>query len=127
MSQLKIIIRPRYSSPPIYGARVISHILADQELATEWRKDVRVMADRIIDMRTRLRDGLLANGSQKNWEHITDQIGMFCFTGLTSPQVERLKNEYAIYLTSNGRISVAGVTSKNVDYLATAMHEVTKE
>jgi len=84
------------------------------------------MADRIIGMRTQLRDGLTAEGSSHNWQHITDQIGMFCFTGLKPDQVARLANEFAIYLTKDGRISVAGLTSKNVGYLAKAMHEVTK-
>uniref|UniRef100_A0A915IHW5 Aspartate aminotransferase, mitochondrial n=1 Tax=Romanomermis culicivorax TaxID=13658 RepID=A0A915IHW5_ROMCU len=84
------------------------------------------MADRIISMRTQLKDLLLKEGSKKNWQHITDQIGMFCFTGMTEPQVERLAKEFHIYLTKDGRISVAGITSKNVAYLARAMHEVTK-
>lgn len=88
--------------------------------------EVKGMADRIISMRTQLKDGLKKEGSTKNWQHITDQIGMFCFTGLTPPQVEKLTKEFSIYLTKDGRISVAGVTSKNVGYLAHAVHQVTK-
>lgn len=84
------------------------------------------MADRIITMRLRLRARLAELGSPHNWEHIEKQIGMFCYTGLTEAQVDRLTNEFHIYLTKNGRISIAGVTSQNVDYLAAAMHEVTK-
>lgn len=84
------------------------------------------MADRIITMRQRLHSQLQTLGSIRNWEHIEKQIGMFCYTGLTEKQVERLTNEFHIYLTKNGRISVAGLTSKNVDYLASAIHEVTK-
>jgi aspartate aminotransferase, mitochondrial len=84
------------------------------------------MADRIISMRGLLRSNLAKEGSSKDWAHITEQIGMFCFTGMTGPQVERLSKEFSIYLTKDGRISVAGITSKNVGYLAHAIHEVTK-
>nr|MCH1922947.1 aminotransferase class I/II-fold pyridoxal phosphate-dependent enzyme [Shewanella ferrihydritica] len=65
-------------------------------------------------------------GSKKNWNHITDQIGMFCFTGLTPEQVDRLAKEFHVYLTRDGRISMAGVSSTNYQYLASAMHSVTK-
>ncbi|XP_013413300.1 aspartate aminotransferase, mitochondrial isoform X2 [Lingula anatina] len=126
MSQVKILIRPMYSNPPIHGARIVSKILHTPELRQEWLGDVKGMADRIITMRKRLRDGLAKEGSSHNWQHITDQIGMFCFTGLKPDQVERLTKEFSVYLTKDGRISVAGVASGNVDYLAHAMHEVTK-
>uniref|UniRef100_A0A023FMK0 Aspartate aminotransferase n=1 Tax=Amblyomma cajennense TaxID=34607 RepID=A0A023FMK0_AMBCJ len=126
MSQIKIIVRPTYSNPPIHGARIAHLILTDPELRQQWLKDVKGMADRIISMRTRLRDGLKREGSTKNWQHITDQIGMFCFTGMTPEQVARLIKEFSVYLTKDGRISVAGISSNNVDYLAHAMHQVTK-
>uniref|UniRef100_A0A646QDP0 Aspartate aminotransferase n=1 Tax=Hemiscolopendra marginata TaxID=943146 RepID=A0A646QDP0_9MYRI len=126
MSQIKIIIRPMYSNPPIHGARIVHTILSDAQLREQWLKEVKGMADRIISMRQTLKDNLKKEGSQRNWEHITDQIGMFCFTGMTAPQVEKLIKEYSVYLTKDGRISVAGVSSKNVEYLAHAMHQVTK-
>lgn len=126
MSQVKIIIRPLYSNPPINGARIVSTILNDASLRTEWLGDVKGMADRIISMRTQLRTNLEKEGSSRNWAHITEQIGMFCFTGMTPAQVEKLTKEYSVYLTKDGRISVAGVTSANVNYLAKAMHAVTK-
>lgn len=126
LSQLKIIIRPTYSNPPIHGARIAALVLTDPELNKQWLQEVKGMADRIITMRTKLRDGLKREGSTKNWQHITDQIGMFCFTGMNQDQVERLTKEHSIYLTKDGRISVAGVSSGNVDYLAHAMHQVTK-
>ncbi len=84
------------------------------------------MADRIITMRTNLVENLKKEGSTHNWQHITDQIGMFCFTGLNKDQVGRLIKEYSVYLTNDGRISVAGVSSKNNSYLAHALHQVTK-
>jgi aspartate aminotransferase len=126
MSQLKILIRPMYSNPPIHGARLVAEILGDAALKREWLGDVKEMADRIISVRSTLRANLKKLGSARNWEHITDQIGMFCFTGMNQQQCERLSKEFSIYLTKDGRISMAGVTSKNVEYLAQAIHAVTK-
>ena len=74
------------------------------------------MADRIISMRTKLKDGLAREGSTLNWNHITDQIGMFCFTGMTPEQVEQITKNHSVYLTKDGRISIAGISSTNVDY-----------
>jgi aspartate aminotransferase len=126
MSQLKILIRPMYSNPPIHGARIVNEILSDANLKKEWLRDVKEMADRIIGVRTTLKNNLKKLGSTKSWEHITDQIGMFCFTGMNQEQCARLTKEFSVYLTKDGRISMAGVTSKNVEYLAKAMHTVTK-
>ncbi|KAJ6666120.1 hypothetical protein lerEdw1_001024 [Lerista edwardsae] len=125
-SQLKILIRPMYSNPPLNGARIASTILNSPDLRKEWLAEVKGMADRIIGMRTQLVGNLKKEGSSHNWQHITDQIGMFCFTGLKPEQVERLTKEFSIYMTKDGRISVAGVTSSNVAYLAHAIHQVSK-
>jgi len=126
MSQLKILIRPMYSNPPIHGARIAAEILLDQGLRAQWLTEVKGMADRIISMRTQLRDNLKKEGSTKDWSHITDQIGMFCFTGMNPDQVGKLIKEHSVYLTKDGRIAIVGITSKNVEYLAHAMHQVTK-
>eukprot|EP01133_Synstelium_polycarpum_P001140 gene1140-1302_t len=126
-SQLKILIRPMYSNPPVYGARLVSTILSNKELTAQWRTEVKVMADRIINMRQSLVKYLKQHGSTRDWSHITNQIGMFCFTGLTGEQVDRLASEFHIYLTRNGRISIAGINSHNVEYLAKAIHAVTKQ
>jgi aspartate aminotransferase len=125
-SQLKVLIRPMYSNPPLYGARLVHAILSDAELSKLWRSEVKGMADRIIGVRHKLVAALKKEGSTKNWQHIIDQIGMFCFSGLTPAQVDKIIGEHHVYLTKNGRISMAGVGSKNVDYLARAMHLVTK-
>ena len=101
-------------------------VLNDAKLNPQWYAECKQMADRIITMRTALVAGLQKAGSTKNWDHVTSQIGMFCFSGMTPEQVDRLKTEFHIYMTKNGRISMAGVTSKNVEYLASSMHEVTK-
>ncbi|CAH1391869.1 unnamed protein product [Nezara viridula] len=126
MSQIKIIIRPMYSNPPVHGARIVLEILSDQKLRSQWMQEVKGMADRIIGVRKKLKDELAKLGSTRNWNHITDQIGMFCFTGLTPEQVDRMAKEFHVYLTRDGRISVAGVSSTNYQYLASAMHACTK-
>jgi len=126
LSQVLIVIRPMYSNPPIYGARLISEILNDKELAKEWAREVKLMADRIITMREQLVANLKQIGSKRDWSHITKQIGMFCFSGLNADQVKTLKEKWHIYMTNDGRISMAGINSKNVDYLAKAIHSVSK-
>lgn len=125
-SQLKILARATYSNPPVHGARIVDIILSDPALNKQWHGEVKEMADRIIRMRTLLFDNLKALGSKRSWTHVTDQIGMFCYSGMTPEQVDRITSEFHVYLTRNGRISMAGVTSKNVGYLAEAIHAVTK-
>ncbi|KAK9469209.1 pyridoxal phosphate-dependent transferase [Lipomyces arxii] len=113
-SQLKIIVRPMYSNPPVHGARIASEILGDEQLNAQWLTEVKAMADRIIEMRFLLKKHLEDLGSARDWSHITSQIGMFCYTGLTPQQVATLRAEYSVYMTNDGRISVAGITTKNV-------------
>lgn len=125
-SQLKILIRPMYSNPPINGARIAAAVMGSPELRSEWMSEVKDMADRIITMRSSLKGNLESLGSVHNWEHITNQIGMFCYTGMSAEQVEKLATDHSVYCTKDGRISVAGVSSGNVEYLAAAMHDVTK-
>lgn len=125
LSQLKIITRGMYSNPPIHGARIVAEILSNPELKNQWLVEVKGMADRIISVRNKLKHLLANEGSTRNWEHITDQIGMFCYTGLNKDQVKKLIEEHSVYLTNDGRISMAGVTERNVGYLASAIHKVT--
>ncbi|VDK42369.1 unnamed protein product [Anisakis simplex] len=131
MSQVKRVIRPMISNPPIHGARIAATILGNASLKKQWLKEVKEMAERIISMRLHLRDILKMEGSTRNWQHIVDQIGMFCFTGLSPEQVRflnvtQLTKEFSIYLTMDGRISMAGITTENVAYVARAMHIVTQ-
>lgn len=131
-SQFKLIARPMYSSPPGNGARVVELILNTPELYEQWGKDVDVMALRLKDMRALLFDKLNSenvrgpgNGAT-GWEHLIEQNGMFCFTGLNETQVDKLL-EKSIYLTKNGRISMAGVNKYNVEYLVQCIKEVIQE
>eukprot|EP00997_Jenningsia_sp_PLL12_P005635 NODE_2169_length_972_cov_272.985915_g1782_i0.p1 GENE.NODE_2169_length_972_cov_272.985915_g1782_i0~~NODE_2169_length_972_cov_272.985915_g1782_i0.p1 ORF type:complete len:298 (-),score=93.78 NODE_2169_length_972_cov_272.985915_g1782_i0:79-951(-) len=125
-SQLKIVIRPMYSNPPVHGARLVAKILGDAELTAQWRTEVKEMADRIISMRHALVGALKELGSTRDWSHVTNQIGMFSYTGLNKAQVQRMVEEFSVYMTADGRISVAGLNTGNVEYVAKCMHEVTK-
>lgn len=92
-SQLKILVRPLYSNPPVHGARIASEILNDSALNEQWLGEVKGMADRIITMRALLKENLEQLGSKHNWDHITNQIGMFAYTGLTPQQMDQLAKE----------------------------------
>ena len=98
-SQVKKLIRPMYSNPPLYGARLVSTVLGDGELDSLWRSEVQGMAGRIIDMRVALTKHLKEAGSTKDWSHIEKQIGMFCYSGLKPEQVDTLRNDWSIYMT----------------------------
>ena len=124
-SQLAILQRSEISNPPLYGARIVSTVLNDPTLFKEWEQDLETMSGRIKTMRSALRSKIEALGTPGTWNHITDQIGMFCFTGLSPAQVETLKTEWHIYMTKNGRISVAGLNTHNVDWVAKAFNDVT--
>ena len=127
-SQLTLLQRSEISNPPAYGARIASLVLNDPELFREWQANLRTMAGRIIDMRKALRSKLEElNGKEGSWKHITDQIGMFSFTGLTEKQAVKVKDDAHVYMTKNGRISMAGLNTGNVDYTAKAIDKVVRE
>lgn len=126
LSQLKIVIRAQYSNPPAHGAKIAAAILTDPKNFQEWQKELSMVSQRILDMRNLLRSKLEALKAPGSWEHITNQIGMFSYTGLTPEQCEILINKYHIYLLKNGRISMCGITTKNVDHLANSIVEAIK-
>ena len=107
-SQLKRLVRPMYSSPPVHGARLAAAVLGDPSIRSNWEADVKSMADRIIAMRTTLRDALESHGGLRTWNHITDQIGMFAFTGLTEEQVLAMRENHAVFCTTDGRTVAPG-------------------
>uniref|UniRef100_A0A7S3KZ81 aspartate transaminase n=1 Tax=Amphora coffeiformis TaxID=265554 RepID=A0A7S3KZ81_9STRA len=124
MSELRCLIRPMYSSPPRHGSSIVKTILGDEALKVQYMQECDKMAQRIASMRSALVQTLEEAGSTHDWSHVTQQIGMFAFLGLTAPQCERMTEEFAIYLTTNGRISVAGLNPGNVAYVAKAIHAV---
>jgi len=126
LSQLKLVIRPMYSSPPKHGCYLVIKVLGDEARYARWRLELKAMADRILEVRKMLRGGLEKKGTPGKWNHITDQIGMFSFTGLTTPQCERLIKEHHIYLLKSGRISLAGLNHSNVQYMVDSVDEVVR-
>merc|ERR1719230_1497138 len=127
LSQLKLVVRPMYSSPPKHGAELVMKILGNPDRYAKWKAELKAMADRILEVRDLLRKGLEAKGTPGTWNHITDQIGMFSFTGLSQAQCERLISQHHIYLLKSGRISLAGLNKGNIEYMAAAVDEVIRE
>lgn len=125
MSQLRCIIRPMYSSPPKHGSSIVRTVLSDPQLREQYYSECSAMAERIQSMRSRLVDTLKEVGSTHDWSHISEQIGMFAYTGMSTEMCDELTNEYAIYLTRDGRISIAGLNDNNLEYVAKAVHVVT--
>lgn len=126
-SRLKQMARNLYSNPPLHGARIVDTILSDPKLTQMWHDELIVMSKRIFDMRKGLVSNLKQLGSPHDWSHVTSQIGMFAYTGLNKEQVETIRNEHHVYMTADGRISVAGLNPKNLDYVSEAFHKVTKD
>lgn len=125
MSQLKLVIRPMYSNPPIWGAKIVDHVLSTPDLNKLWHEEVKLMADRIIEMRASLVSELTAAGSTHDWKHVTDQIGMFAYTGISQEQVLKCRDQ-SVYMTNDGRISIAGLNTNNVGFVASVLHNATK-
>ncbi|KAN0133802.1 aspartate aminotransferase [Lactarius tabidus] len=126
-SQLSVLQRSEISNPPSYGARIVALILNNPELFEEWKMDIRTMAGRIIEMRKELHRLLTEElKTPGNWEHIINQIGMFSFTGISEAQSKALTDDAHVYLTTNGRISMAGLNSKNIGYFAEALDRVVR-
>jgi len=123
-SQVKIAIRANYSNPPSHGAAVVATVLKNAELRAEWEEEVKAMRDRIWEMRELFVAKLKAKEIQQDFSFITEQNGMFSFSGLNKDQVARLKNEFAIYIVGSGRISVAGMTKANIDALVDGITNV---
>lgn len=123
LSQLSLVIRPMYSSPPINGARIAFKVLSNPQYRAQWDQELKQVSHRIQAMRQALYDELLRLKVPGTWDHIVKQIGMFSYTGLSVKQCECLIDKHHIYLIKNGRISMAGVTTKNVKYIAAAIND----
>lgn len=122
-SQITLLVRGCYSNPPNHGARVVSTVLNNPTLFESWRECIRTMSSRITAMRVGLRERLEKLGTPGVWDHITSQIGMFSYSGLTANQVKFLAEKYHVYLLSSGRINICGLTTHNIDYVAEAIHD----
>jgi aromatic-amino-acid transaminase len=124
LSQLKIVIRTNYSNPPTHGAQVAATILNTPELRALWEKELAAMRVRIKEMRGALVERLKAKGVQRDFSFITQQVGMFSYSGLTKEQMVRLRDEFGVYGIDSGRICVAALNSKNIDYVAQSIAQV---
>ncbi|GKY97893.1 hypothetical protein MPSEU_000747300 [Mayamaea pseudoterrestris] len=125
LSQLRLVIRPMYSSPPRHGSSIVKTVLSDSQLTSQYYEECAQMAKRIQNMRTKLVQKLSEVGSTHDWSHVSEQIGMFAFTGMSKGMCDVLTDEHAIYLTKDGRISLAGLNDNNLEYVAKAIHAVT--
>lgn len=123
-SQIKSVIRAIYSSPPAHGGIIVSTILNDPDLRTQWESELKQMRERIQNMRQLLAETLTAKGVPGDHSFITRQRGMFSFSGLNPTQVEQLKNDHSVYIVGNGRINVAAITPDNCDALCEAIANV---
>jgi len=124
LSNLKRIVRTNYSNPPTHGAQMVAAVLGDAELKKLWDKELGGMRDRIKEMRRKLVDGIHSRVPGADWSFILRQRGMFSYTGLTKDQVLRLRKDNSIYAIESGRVCVAALNSKNVDYCADAIAKV---
>jgi len=124
LSQLKIVIRTNYSNPPTHGGAVVATVLNNPELRALWEKELGEMRVRIKAMRQKLVDGLKAAGVKQDMSFITTQIGMFSYSGLSKDQMVRLRTEFGVYGTDTGRMCVAALNSKNIDYVCASIAKV---
>ena len=124
LSQLKICIRTNYSNPQIHGATVVATVLNTPELRAQWEGELGEMRVRIKAMRQKLVDGLKAAGVKQDMSFITQQIGMFSYSGLSKDQMVRLREEFGVYGTDTGRMCVAALNSKNIDYVCACIAKV---
>ncbi len=121
LSQLKIVIRTNYSNPPTHGAQIVATVLTTPALRSMWEEELAGMRVRIKEMRSLLQSKLVAAGTKQDVSFITRQKGMFSYTGLAKPQMERLRNEFGVYGVDSGRICVAALNHGNIDAVVKAI------
>ena len=124
LGQLKFTVRRNYSSPPIHGGQIVAQVLADADLRPMWEAELAAMRERILAMRQTLHRVISAKVPGRDFGYFLTQRGMFSYTGLSAAQVDRLRDEYAVYLVRSGRICLAGLNDGNVERAAQAMAEV---
>ena len=124
LSQLKRVIRTNYSNPPTHGGTIVASVLNSPELYALWVEELAEMRNRIRAMRQQLVEKLKARGVKQDFDFVLAQRGMFSYSGLTAEQVDRLRNEHSVYAVSSGRICVAALNSRNIDYVADAIAKV---
>jgi len=124
LSQLKRVVRTNYSNPPTYGGRVVATVLTTPELRSLWERELGHMRERIREMRRQLVEKLRARVPNADFSFVERQRGMFSYSGLSRAQVVRLREEFAVYMIESGRICVAALNTKNIDYVADCVARV---
>ena len=124
MSHVKTAIRANYSNPPAHGGHIVTAVLQDSALKTQWLGELAAMRDRIMEMRRLFVETLKAKGVERDFSFLIAQRGMFSFSGLTKEHVAALRDQHSIYIVGSGRINVAGMTQDNMDRLCAAIAEV---
>lgn len=124
LGQLKFAVRANYSNPPTFGGQVAATVMLDPALRAEWEGEVAAMRARIKAMRKTLYDVLTTRVQDRDFSYLLNQRGMFSYTGLTPEQVDRLRDEFAVYLVRSGRMCVAGINEHNAKTVAEAMAAV---
>jgi aromatic-amino-acid transaminase len=126
LSQIKRVIRASYSNPPTHGAALVTAVLASPELRAQWESELAGMRDRIRLMRDRLVEGLAKRSVSTDFSFVRRQRGMFSYSGLSSAQVDRLREQFGVYAVGTGRICVAALNSGNLDAVCDAIAAVLK-
>nr|WP_295082389.1 amino acid aminotransferase [uncultured Roseateles sp.] len=124
LGQMKFLIRRNYSNPPMHGGQIVARVLSDPALRSLWEGEVTEMRERIHAMRNALYEVLTAKLPGRNFDYFLTQRGMFSYTGLSAEQVDRLKDEFGVYILRSGRMCIAGLNNKNVEATAAAMAAV---
>jgi aspartate aminotransferase len=125
-SQAMSIARQIYSMPPAHGALLVSLILGDDQLRSDWQTELEEVRLRIKSMRSLLTNGIQGNAAGIDFSHIENQNGMFSFLGITSAQLDRLREEFGIYIVSSTRVNLAGINSSNIGYINESINTVLK-
>ncbi len=121
LSQVKRVIRTNYSNPPTHGATIVASVLSSIELRALWEQELGEMRNRIHEMRVAMVEQLRAKGARQDFGFVSRQRGMFSYSGLTSEQVDRLREEFGVYAIATGRICAAALNRKNLDYITDAI------
>jgi aromatic-amino-acid transaminase len=124
LSQLKRVVRTNYSNPPTHGGKIVAGVLASPDLRALWEQELGQMRERIRTMRSQLVEKIHARAPEADFSFVARQRGMFSYSGLSKEAVHRLREEFSIYAVDTGRICVAALNSRNIDYVADAIAKV---
>lgn len=126
LSKIRVLIRANYSNPPQHGAKIVDGVLTDKALKSLWESELSEMRERIDSIRTMFAEALIKKCKNRDYSYLLRRKGLFCFTGLHGEQVDRVIDEFAVYMTRDGRINVAGMNKDNLEYVANAISRVNR-